>query len=388
MNRTVGTAALAALLAIPLLLAGCSSSAPGRDGPGSSTWEAPAEARSMQPLRNALPEAIEQVHWANGSVPAQNACNPIGCAQGEATWRRVTDLTPALPTLATVQLEVELLYEPHVLFGQAMQVTLDSPESVRYAHTQTDEPGRSAFVATLLARGQVSAVVSVYQMNGQVPEIPYSLRIRIVASPTLVSPGVPVGLALAGGDTLQVGADGDGRDFILFGPDGARVGAFQGKVTLDAVARSGEYAVLLPPGASSALASDNGDSAMRPLGLRYETSPPATVPQAGAMESSWDVTGLPIGVGLRIFTQEVAATLAPFITTDLSARINGPNGFVVESDMLGGYVTFGELGEELRWTSALGDERVTAGTYTVHAESTATYEAHVEGFAVYIDASA
>ena len=342
----------------------------------------------MQALSNGLPAEVEQTHWANGTVPVQDACNPVGCAMGEATWQRVTDLTPALPAGAAVQVELELLYQPHPLFGQAMQVVLAAGESVLYAHSQTAESGRSAIVATLLPRGTVEAVVMDFQPTFEGPQSTYSLRIRVVASPTLVTPGVPVGLTLAGGDTVEVGYDGEQREFLLFGPDGGRLGAFQGTATLDAAARAGEYAVLLPPGAASTLASDNGDAAMRPLGLRHEVSPSATVAQSGAMEETWDVAGLPVGVGLRIFTKEVAASLAPLVTADLHASLSGPNGFLLDPEQLGGYVTLGDIGNDLRWMSALGDERVTAGTYTMRAESTVTYEAHVEAFAVFIDASA
>lgn len=386
-------APLAALLAIPLvlvLLAGCSSQAPNGDGPGPATEGDPTSARLLQPLSNALPETIEQVHWANGTFSAQEPCNPVGCAMGPASWQRRTDLTPALPPDAPVQVELVLDYASHVLFGHSFQVTLEAADSVVYDHSLVDANGHATLVATLLPRGEVVAVVSAYHSGGEAPATPYALRIRIVASSDLVPPGVPVGVVLDGGDTLQVGGDGEGRGFVLFGPDGARLGAFEERVTLDAAARGGEHAVLLAPGASSVLASDHlhGDGSpgtWRPLGLRHEAGPVATVAQQGVMEEAWEITGTPVGVGLRVFMQPGATGFYNFVTLDLTARVDGPGGVVLDVGVCSSCITLGPITDEFRWATPLGDERIAPGTYTVHTESTVTYEAFVEGYAIYVD---
>lgn len=374
-RRALPTFALLALL----MLAGCASEPPtaGTQGPASTTA---ASEHGLTVLRTGPGEAKIHEVWANGTVAYQDSCNTSGCARGRAVSFRATDITTSLPSGVPVRVEAEVVYESHPLYGPAWELTILAPDSALYAYTDEMASGGATAAGTLLPKGTVEILLSIYQPGGGVPDTPYTLRIRITTDPLTLFPGVPVGIDLGPGDNVSADVP-----FLLFAPDGQRLGRFFKLHNIPDDARAGQYMLVLLPEGPPSPVSGSGGGGLKALALRHEPGPLVTVPQEGVLDQSWDVAGEPLGVGIRIFTQPGASGQNALATMGVSATLAGPNGFGLEVLACGGMcVTVGPIGWDLMWTSPLGDDRITAGTYTLRVDSKGTHEAFAQPFAVYV----
>ena len=378
---------IAAVLAL-LLLAGCAGDAP--TAPEGAP-AAPAASRQglhgLAVLTTAPGNAMSHDVWANGTVAFQESCNTGGCGVDRSKVFRPLDISSHLPAGVPVRVEAELVYEPHPLYGSQWDVALVAPESSVYSYTRTVEGGVATFNATVLAQGTVQVLMSIYQPGGGLPDTPYTLRIRVSTDPATLLPSVPVAIELGPGDNVSAEVP-----YLLFGPDGTRVGRFFKLHTIPEGAPSGQYVLLLPPdGAPSPVSSDRADAGLRALPLRTEPGPRGTIPQNGAFDEPWDVTGVPLAMGLRIFTEPGAGGQTLLASMGFSAVLEGPEGVVIDTGSFcnpGLCMTLGPLGFQETWATPIGDDRVMAGAYTLHVEGQVTYEAYAQPFAVYVDLDA
>lgn len=381
--------ALAALAAsVATLLSGCSGSTPPSgpsdlaQGPDTS-GDAVADVSPAVLMRHAgLAEPLHTVVWANGTVAAQDTCNTGGCQLDDRAFRR-TDLTPLLtpgvPTLVTIDLAWK---ETPLAFGW-FDAYLQAPESTVYARRSEYAPGHLATTLLVRPEGELTLVMAAYGPGGDVPATAYTLSARLDADPDVLLPGVPVAIAMEGGDRLVASSYGGGEaSFLLYGPDDVLLGSFQGEHVLPAAAAAGDYVAVLPAGGPTGnLSTDSGAVAMRALGLRREYGPATDLAPSGATATDWDVGGVPLGVGVYIHVDEDPAQTV-MGSSGLAARMSGPNGFELDLGEVCGFCLTGGFGYSA--DSGSGDPRVTAGTYTVRAESAATVGGTLEPFAIYL----
>ncbi|HUR24489.1 MAG TPA: hypothetical protein VM327_00550 [Candidatus Thermoplasmatota archaeon] len=366
-------------IAVALSLSGCAGSTGHPSGAPETGSLAPDVNHGLTVLRTAKGDAMMHDAWANGTVAFQDSCNTGGCARERSVSFRVTDITEQLPAGMPVRIEASVEYAPHPLYGAVWELTIEAPGSSVYAYTHSLGQGEAVANATLLADGKVTVTLAIFQPGGGIPDTPYSLRIRISSDPVTLLPGVPVGLELRAGDNVSADVP-----FLLYAPDGHRIGRFFKLHQVPADSPTGQYSLLLlPEGAPSPVSSSRG-GALKTLALRYEPGPLVTVPQEGVLDQTWDVRGAPVGMGIRIFTQPGISGQNVLATMGVNAKVSGPNGFGLEALACGGLcLAAGQIGWDLSWRSPLGDDRVTAGAYTLHLDSHATYDVHAQPFAVY-----
>jgi hypothetical protein len=399
-GRPMRAPILPAVLLLALLLAGCSGAgtqggtdASGPSGSGHPTGTVSGTGAQVPlagkggPLRYAaLAAPMHKTLWANGTVAAQDACNTGGCGVTDSRAERTTDITDELPAAGVpVSIQVELTYPDSLVFTGAFDSWIEAPHGTYYSYTGTYEGGHVLYNVTLLPGDSVQVVMAAYWPGGGTTETPYTLRIAIDADPSTVTEGIPIGVLLSPGSSLDVrSVKGGAADYVLYGPDDALVGRFKGNHTLPAQAAKGQYAVLLAPDSPAAtLWSSGGDGRLVLLGLRFVVGPPGDLPPSGAYDGTWDVAGYPVGVGLLAYSVQSAAGPAPILSVGFSMRMTGPNGFRLETPTL--CHVCANLGFGTGWGSGLGDERVTAGTYALHAETSATYQVQVRPYAAYLD---
>ena len=339
----------------------------------------------MATLRFAGAAAVHEVVWANGTVEAQETCNLGGCIMGtEGAFHR-TDLTDRLragtPSLLSVSLEWT---NAPVEFG-GFDVLLEAPDSTVYGSRATLEPGHLEAIAVLRPTGTVALVMAAFGPGGEVPATDYTLRIGIDSEPEAVLPGVPVAVALAAGDTLQARSYGGGEAaFLLYGPDDAFLGEFDGERTLPANAPAGDYVAILPAGGpSGTLATDSGADAMRAVPLRHEPGADLKAPPTGAGSADWSVGGVPLALGFTVRAAEDLAVTPLMATSGLMVRLEGPGGYVLDGGEVCGLCLTGGFG--YRRDSGTGDPLLTAGAFRLHVESHASAGVIVQPYAVYLD---
>jgi hypothetical protein len=334
-------------------------------------------------LRNALAAPVHKTLWANGTVAAQDTCNTGACVMDTSRAFHTTDISSELPAGAPVQIEVELTYQQAAVNIGGFDTWVQSDQATFYSYTYDSSAGHVLVRVTLLAGGTTQVVMAAFGPEGSGAETPYTLRIALAADPTGVPPSVPVSVALGPGSSIAATAKGAPVPFLLYSPTDVALGESKGNRTLAATAPKGEYIVLLPPDSPWAnLTTDSGDARMTVLGLRFEMGTEGTLPPNGAYDSSWDVAGSPLGVGVLAHTVPSAIGPAPLVSAGFQMTLTGPNGFRLESSTLC-QICFNFGGNYWGIGSALGDGKVTAGNYAIHAQTDATYDIRVAPFAIY-----
>ncbi|MEA3136199.1 MAG: hypothetical protein QOC71_480, partial [Thermoplasmata archaeon] len=277
-----------------------------------------------------LAEAIHTTVWANGTVAIQDTCNTGACLLDASRALHLTDLTPFIPAGVPTLLNVELDWKSD-LGGGNYDAWIEAPDSTAYSSRMDFTPGHLELQTILLPHGTITLVMAAFGPGEDVPSAPYTLYATIDADPVGVPPGVPVVVALAGGDTLRAGTYGGGPSpFLLYGPDDALRGQYSGEHTLADGAPSGNYVVIIPDGSPwGNLTTDSGATEMRALGLHREDGATFDVEPQGAAGRSWDVAGVPVGVGVRAFSDS-DLPLTMMASLGLRVAIDGPNGFKVE----------------------------------------------------------
>lgn len=378
---------LVLLLAVSLL-AGCAGKAPSASelaGPPGETGQAAAEAKPFTTLHySGSSGGLHEVVWANGTVNAQDTCNLGGCIFGDERALHPTDLTglvpQGVPTLITLKLD--WMANPAGFGG--WDVYVDAPDSNVYTRREVSQPGHIEVQVVLRPSGTVQVVQAAYGPGGDVPSTDYTLRIGVESEPQVLLPGVPVAVALKGGDTVRAGSYGGGdAAFLLYGPDDARLGLYQGRHTLPSTAPAGHYVVLFPFGGPTGnLSADSGADTMGALALRREEGPWSTVPPNGALDAAWDVGGVPVGVGLNGRAGQDLAVTTFMVASGLTARLEGPDGYVLDAGEVCGLCVTGGFTYEA--DSGSGDPAILPGTYTLHAESQAAAGMQFQPFAIYL----
>lgn len=373
-----------------LALAGCSG---GEDPEPASdplrlSEQVPTEGGPLAVLRFAgAAAAVHEVVWANGTVAPQQACNLGGCITGtEGAFHRtvLTDrLPPGTPTLLSVSLQWT---NAPIEFG-SFDVLLEAPESTVYGSRATIEPGRIEAIAVLRPSGPVAIIMAAWGPGGEVPTTAYTLRIGIDSDPEAVLPGVPVAIPLEAGNTLQASSYGGGEaSFLLYGPDDAFLGQFDGERTLPDGARAGDYVVILPAGGPSGnLSTDSGADRMRALALRSEPGADVKAPPTGAGSADWTVGGVPVALGFTVRSGEDLVITPMMAASELTVRLVGPGGYVLDGGEVCGLCLTGGYG--YRRDSGTGDPLLTAGAFRVEVESQLAQGAIVQPYAVYLDRS-
>jgi hypothetical protein len=384
MRTTFALAAAATTLAA--LLAGCSGSTPPSGLADSLDTSGDAAVVDLSPdvlLRHAgLRDPIHTVVWANGTVAAQDTCNTGGCQVDQRAFRQTPltgEVVQGVPTLVTIELTWK---ELPLQFGW-FDAYLVAPESTVYAHRVDYTPGHLSTSLLLRPQGELTLAMAAYGPGGDVPSTSYTLSAQLDADPTALLPGVPVAVAMDGGDRITAGSYGGGKaTFLLYGPDDALLGSFEGEHVLPASAPKGDYVAVLPAGGPTGnLTSDSGATSMRALGLRQEYGPATDLGPSGITEAKWDVTGVPLGVGVYIHVDDDPAHTF-MASSGLVASMAGPNGFELDIGAVCGVCLTGGFGYSA--DSGSGDPRVTAGTYTVRTESQATLGGTMDPFAIYL----
>lgn len=378
---------LVSLLAASVL-AGCAGKAPAVDdlaGPVGETGQALAGAKPFTTLHySGAPRLVHEVVWANGTVNAQDTCNLGGCVLDYSKAMHATDLTgfvvQGAPTLVTIVLDWNA--NP-VGFG-GWDAFLDAPDATVYTRRQVSQPGHIESQAVLRPAGSVSAILMAYGPGGDATTA-YTMRITVDAHPQALLPGVPVSVALEGGDTVRASSYGGGdAAFLLYGPGDERLGLYQGRHTLPSSAPAGHYVVLFPFGGPTGnLSADSGAEAMDAVGLRQEPGAWSSVPPGSALDAAWEVTGVPVGVGVNARSGDDLA-VSPFAASlGLSARLEGPGGYVLDLGEVCGLCVTG--GFSYSADSGSGDPAILPGGYTLHAESQAAVGFQLQPFAIYLE---
>ncbi len=385
MRRGGPLALLFCLAVLSAFLAGCSGGGDGGGAPPAATDGPASGAPAMVTLKNGLAGSVHHTVWANGTVAFQDTCNTGGCITDTSRAIRPTDITEHVPAGAPVRLEIELTYSPNPVGFGGFETWVQSEGGTYYAYDVDWELGHELVKVVFVPEGKVEVVMAAYGPGGEAPETPYELRVTVDADNETLPDGVPVAVRLGPGATLEADAGGAQVAFVLYGPDDQPVGRFDDSTTLPEDAASGDYVVLLPNGQPAArLRTDSGAETMRLLPLRAEMGPVGDLPPNGAYDGSWDVTGIPIGVGIAAYNLPSALGPSPIVSTGFTMSLRGPGGFTLDSGNLCGIcLSFGEY--FVTWSSGLGDERVTAGAYTVHAETQFTYQVQVVPYALYFD---
>lgn len=379
------------LLTLALLtasVAGCSDDGGAPPAAGDHPFARAGPVAGQSVLRFAgLDAPVETTVWSNGSVAFQDTCNTGGCLTGTERAFIETDITGDLPVGVPVEVAVAMRTTTNPVFG-TFEVFLQAPESTVYYHRfEIDHAlGTADVQAMLLPQGPVAVVLAANAPGGDAPETDYELAITITAGPERVPAGAPVGLELGPGSNLTFQAPGQTRPpFLLYGPDDAYLGRFEGNVTLPPTARRGEYVVLVPTGAPWGNLSSDADTQLRGIGLATELGPAGSLPPNEAYDAAWDVTGFPFAVGVLVSNDPAATPIGgPLLSTGFEATLTGANGFAIESGpMCGLCITFGF---QAGFGSGTGNELVVAQTYQVHAASSGvTQGLVVTPFARYLD---
>jgi hypothetical protein len=130
-----------------------------------------------------------------------------------------------------------------------------------------------------------------------------------------------------------------------------------------------------------AVSNASGEPTLRPLGLAFETGPEAVLPPHGSVSAPWDVNGFPLGVGVMAYNVPGPTGQHSLASAGFEVSMSGPAGWSVSSGNVCGFcLNFGQF--QFRMGSGLGNAAITAGTYTVDAESTLTHEIRVAPYAV------
>lgn len=375
------------LLLAVLLLAGCAGTPPSpADLQQAETGQAPAGAKPFNTLTySGSKEGLHAVVWANGTMNAQDTCNVGGCVFDASKAMRVTDLTGVVPQGVPTLLSATLEWNEGAVSVGGWAFFIEAPDSVIYTERSTAQAGHVEAQAVLRPAGAVSVVLLAYGPGADLPATAYTLRISIESEPHVLLPGVPVSIPLQGGDTLRAGSYGGGdASFLLYGPDESRLGLFKGRHTLPDSAPTGRYVLLLPLGGPTGnVSTDSGAESMTALGLRQEMGPESTVPPSGALDAAWDVTGSPLGFGLRASAGEDLVVTSFTVAVGLTAKLQGPGGYVFDGGEMCGLCVTGGFSNTVE--TGTGDPAIVAGTYTVHAESQGSVGMRIQPFAIYLD---
>jgi len=375
-----------AMLAIlAMALSGCSGSgggkgATGTDGPGTAVDEDGNPVSAMVTLTNGLAAPLHRTIWANGTVAFQDTCNTGACVLGTDRAFHVTQVE--VPRDIPVRLGVELDYNPNQGgVGGGFQAWVQADGTFfRYAYD--GQPGSIRIDTTLLPTSNAEVYMAAFGPGGDMPETEYTLRIQVDADPQIVPPAVPVAVELGPGDNLTVGSDSTSA-FALYGPDDTYHGRYEKGLQLPADAMEGEYVVLIAPGSpAGTIATDSGTRNMTTMGLRFVGGEQGTLPPNGAYDADFEVTGYPLAVGVSAGVTPGATGFYSFASTGLSMSLSGPNGVSLDSGVMCQICfTFGGFGAGM--STEPGDPAVVAGTYHVHAETQATYEAYILPYSIY-----
>ncbi len=328
--------------------------------------------------------AVNQTTWANGSFQPHQACNPAGCATGQAyQTTELTDLADAVPVHVTAELTFD---EPVSIYAQPMEVAVVSEEATFYTYQQAEDVGRHVVTTTFLPGGSPVEVQVLYRgQTGQAPEESYALRIDVTASQDVVPAGVPVTLPVDGGDTVRVEPTGesDGVQAVLFGPQDdvvARTAEASGPVSLTVPEATGSdpMVLLVPEGGPSVRVWTNTTAlSLQALGLQVEMLEPQDITGPETVAWSFEVDGYPFEAG--IYFQGDAPLGA---TADQgNATLASPEGTVTQGDLGCGTCIVGAY--ETRLGSPVGDPGLVPGTYEATYEPGGSAGMQVGGYLVW-----
>lgn len=372
---------------IVFLLAGCASDAPaatGGSGPGSQD----SGDASVTTLRfKDLNAPVDKQFWLNGTVAVQDTCNTGACILDTSRAQHSLDLSGEIPLGAPVLVDLELTQTRGEVWGN-FEVWIDAPDGTyyTYAYDADHATGRSTVSSVLQSSGTVRVHLLATGPGSEVPEAPFSIAITVRAGPELVLPGAPVGIHLAPGTNLTfTTTTGQKSPMLVYGPDDAFVGAFDGTLSLDQAAKAGEYVVIVPPGGEAGNLTTDGDATeMRVLRLQTSGGPEGVLPPTGPYEKEWSVTGFPVAVGVIAQASPGQLVGDPLLSLGYEFSLTGENGLTLTSGLqCGGCLTFGDYRSVIQ--SGTGDPLAVAQLYTVHAMTTLTYEVRLTPYAVYLD---
>lgn len=385
---------LAATLALTLLLAGAAGCLGSEDtggagieptgDPDTSPQTDGASTTNLSLATFPIETAVDRTVWANGSFQPHQACNPVGCATGQAY--QTTELTD-LPDAVPVRVSVELTYQaPASIYARPLQVSVLSEEATFYTYQQTDEPGRETVETTLLTGGSPVGVEVHYQgQTGQAPEESYTLRIEVTADQEVVPAGVPVTLPVEGGDTVRVEpiGDSDGVEAVLFGPQDdvvARASEASQPVSLTVpeVTGTDPMVLLVPEGGPAVRVWTNTTAvSLGALGLQVERLEPQDITGPETVAWSFEVDGHPVQAG--IYFQDDAPLGATADRGD--ATLVSPGSTLVQGDLGCGTCIVG--GYEMLLGSPVGDPGLVPGTYEATYEPGGSAGMQVGGYLVW-----
>ncbi len=375
---------LASTLAAFALLAGCAgpSASVGGAQPLLAEDGSVLDVSGLHLVGNGLGAPLDHTVWANGTITTQDTCDAGACIMDTSRAAHPIDLAAHMPPGVPVRVVVEARYEPNPVRADNNDLWLDVPDGTYYAYEQeSPEPGVLRVTAIVRSAGQATAVFFTQSQGADPAATPYALFARVQAEPSLVPGGVPVALQMAAGDTLRLGSGGA---FRLFGPDDQPVGAFAGNVTLPASARTGDYAVLLPPDAPASNLSVSGAAkSWQALGIRLVAGEPIHTPPAGVIDVPWTATGVPLGVGFMASPTPAPAGITMLVSTGFLIQLRQDGEALLDSGWLCGLCITGGYG--LSMSTPIGDERAVAGEYVVHADTQGTQEMEVVPFTLELE---
>ncbi len=388
------TTCRALCLALALLLTGltgclggdeASQVSPASNGtPQPGTPNAEAATENLTVARFPIDVALDRTVWANGSFLPHQACNPVGCATGQAVQTtEVTDLPEAVP----VRLTATLTFEEQVsVYARPMELSVTSDAATFYTYETDDVNGGQTVTVSLLPDGSPVHVHVLYRgQSGQAPPETYTLTVDLTASPEIVPAGVPVTVASAPGDEIQVTpvTAEQGGQAVLFGPQDevlGRAASSDGPATLTVPATSGRgsLVLLIPEGAPPARVVTNGTGdTLQALGLEVEILEPQEVQGPQAVSWSFEVDGYPLEAGLyHRVAQPLGVTVGPGNGTLASPEATvatGPLG--CGTCIVGEYLTV--LG------SSVGDPGLVPGTYQATFQPSGSAGMEVGGYLVW-----
>lgn len=387
---------LAVPLALTLLLAGAAGCL-GSDDAGETEVEPTGDPATAQDTQGAsttnltlatfpLETAVNRTTWANGSFQPHQACNPVGCATGQAyQTTELTDLPDAVPVHVTAELTFE---EPASIYAQPMEVIVTSEEATFYTYQQTEDVGRHVVTTTFLPGGAPVEVQVLYRgQTGQAPEQTYTLRIDVTASQDVVPAGVPVTLPVEGGDTVRVEPVGDseGVQAVLFDPrDDVVARAAEASqpvsLTVPEVTGTDPFVLLVPEGGPAVRVWTNTTAvSLGALGLQVEMLEPQDITGPETVTWSYEVDGYPVEAG--IYFQDGAPLGVTAMEGD--ATLASPAGTIAQGDLGCGVCIVGGYQELIG--SPVGDPGLVPGTYEATYEPGGSAGMQVGGYLVWYE---
>lgn len=388
---------LAASIALASL-AGCLDRDGAEEGAGGATLNAttatdessdapPPTVPGATRVHFAAGEAASETIWSNGTFTIEQAGWPIGVLTQGALMgdnpRRI-DITAAVPqgvpTLVTVEVDASV-------GAGDVDIWLDAPEIEIWSGVfDTPFGGWSRFEMSIVHVSSESiAVVLGYDEHDDQPSFDYTLRIDVASDPSLLLPGVAVGVPMGPGDALHLEPLDAAKETnaALYDPADAhlgrvRVAAGAPTLALAADAPAGEYVVMLSGDASPARASLTGPSLERAAGrvLAQTFREGAPVPIDGADEVRWtfDEATAPLQVFVGIVIDGAM--------TAFSGSVASPTGSLFDFAFQGPDVA---AGFAYGMRTMMGAEGLVPGTYTVAITPQAAVQASAWELVVYYE---